>query len=182
LYNLGKPIRVQNFPPNLNAKYTKLTKEITKLIKEENQVNSPSSKLSDTEKLTKIADIAVKKENLLATRKQIRGDAEMQISGVKSSPDNLERLEKLEHRRTALDIENTNLRSNLNSLNDKLKGKMAVLSIPYDVHRKFPSTGAAGLNDEIRSLKGADEVKAKSVMEKYRGEWEDTVTKAINNG
>jgi len=178
-----KPLRVQDkrFPKKSRAKYHQITKKITILIKEENKLKS--SELSDIEKTTRLAKITKKLTELYNERSKTRRDAEaLVLKGKGASFENLKLLEEYETRKMVLEVENKILASNLNSFDDKLKGKMAVLSIPYEIHRKFPSTGAAGLNDEIQKLKGGGELEAKSAMEKYKTVWENTMTEAVFKG
>jgi len=168
-------LRVQNFPRHLNIKYNQIKNEISKLSGQEHALREQAAKspLSNADRI-KLRNLVANIEKLQTDQSDVRRQAELEK--YKSSTVDWKVVQDLEKQKIDLENDNKILSKPLDHFYDKLRDKMAVLSIPYDVHRSFPSTGNP--INEIKALKTVDKATAETEMKKYLHEWEVVMTKS----
>ncbi|OXA62053.1 hypothetical protein Fcan01_01449 [Folsomia candida] len=160
--NLNKEIFGAKPPPKLNKK------DWPKSIKQE---------YDDT--ISKIKKLLKEKKDVKDQLKTLKSCREKAVKDVidkldpakKPDPIKLAQLENKQNEVVHLTSINAELSRGLEEFNDKLKGKMGVLSIPYEKHRLFPSTGGIGIPDAIKELKGGSVADAKTRMDEFRNDW-----------
>lgn len=182
----SKPLRIKNWDADLKKKYNKNRTAMTNLIRENKVLETQKSHnpKNAAQIDAKIARNTVQEKALFARNQELRKQAELKANGPTSTVTDAVKsaeLEKLTEERNSLVKTNKGLSSDLDKFNENVRGRMGVLSIPYDVHRKFPSTGKIGLNDEIEALKTATVDEAERVMKKYYDKWVSAVENGIKD-
>lgn len=67
-------------------------------------------------------------------------------------------------------------------VSDKIKFAMATISVPYKVHRKFPTTVQNGYDDDIRQLDKGNSEDAKNMFSEKVNHWKELLDNLIGNG
>jgi len=182
IFVVGKQrVVVQDFRKTQGSEYQKNIKAILQQVRKESGAKESLKSYRIDELKTKLPN-GIKK--LVEKNISIREQEEIDKLGAPCdlTHDQRWQVELMEVCQRVLTLENKDLGKVLIGYSNEVKGKMAVLSIPYRIHRLFPTTGLNGINKEIESLKTADHVKAKEVSEKYAQAWETVMGKGIELG
>jgi len=172
----GKPIFPEEYYENIKKMKDKINESIKK---------NPENKK------VKVVDQLLEKNVRLRLKTLEKSDSTVQNQKKKKHQITEDQIDNEINRVTwSMNLENektlnlmkleSNLLTKYEDLENSMKIKeMGTLSIPAEVHSKFPSTGNSGYNDEIRSLKTETAEKAYEVMELYEENWKNLMTEGL---